>query len=80
MRIERGYRDDLAYIHDAGYGDIARDAAARLIKELSVLPSRAGTVVDVGCGTGILAQVVAEAGYDGGQSDVERLREARSRR
>lgn len=64
MPIESGYRDDLAYIHDAGYGDIARDAAARLIKELSGLGSLAGTVIDVGCGSGILAQALAEAGYD----------------
>lgn len=37
MTIENGYRDDLACIHDIGYGDIARGAATRLIKELSAL-------------------------------------------
>lgn len=62
MPIESGYRADLAYIHDVGHGAIARDAAARLIKELSGL-GRTGTVVDVGCGSGILAQAMTEAGY-----------------
>jgi len=47
--------DDLAYIHDHGYGQIARDAASRLIEELSALEFQTGTVVDFGCGSGILA-------------------------
>lgn len=63
MAIEPAYRDDLAYIHDVGHGAIARDAAARLIAELSGL-APAGTVVDIGCGSGILAQALTEAGYD----------------
>jgi SAM-dependent methyltransferase len=62
MPIESGYRADLAYIHDVGHGAIARDAAARLIKELAGL-GRTGTVVDVGCGSGILAQAMTEAGF-----------------
>jgi SAM-dependent methyltransferase len=62
MPIESGYRADLAYIHDVGHGAIARDAAARLVKELAGL-GRLGTVVDVGCGTGILAEAMTEAGY-----------------
>ena len=62
MPIESGYRDDLAYIHDVGHGAIARDAAARLVKELAGLGKK-GTVVDVGCGSGILAEAVTGAGY-----------------
>jgi len=64
MTIESAYREDLAYIHDTGYGDPARDAASRLINELTARGCRAGTVVDCGCGSGVLAQVVAAAGYD----------------
>ena len=63
MPIQSGYRADLAYIHDVGHGAIARDAAARLIKELSGL-GHTGTVVDVGCGSGILAQAMTGAGFD----------------
>lgn len=57
------YRGDLAYIHDAGYGDLARDAAKRLIEELTSTGHRAGTVVDLGCGSGILAAAASDAGY-----------------
>ena len=62
MLIDNGYRADLAYIHDVGHGALARDAAARLIKELAgVRPE--GVIVDVGCGSGILAEAMTEAGY-----------------
>jgi 2-polyprenyl-3-methyl-5-hydroxy-6-metoxy-1,4-benzoquinol methylase len=57
------YREDLAYIHDVGHGAIARDAAERLIAELAVARHPSGTVVDLGCGSGILAGALVEAGY-----------------
>jgi SAM-dependent methyltransferase len=57
------YREDLAYIHDVGHGAIARDAAERLIAELALARHPRGTVVDLGCGSGILAGAVVEAGY-----------------
>lgn len=57
------YREDLAYIHDAGYGALARDAAERLISELITSGHRNGTVVDLGSGSGILAGALVEAGY-----------------
>jgi SAM-dependent methyltransferase len=60
------YRDDLAYIHDAGFGHVAQNAAAELLKLLR--KNRNGRpasqqVVDLGCGSGILAQAVSAAGY-----------------
>jgi SAM-dependent methyltransferase len=58
------YGTDLAYIHDAGYGGIACDAARRLTEELARAGCREGTVVDLGCGSGILAHHVLQAGYD----------------
>ncbi|MEV5411928.1 class I SAM-dependent methyltransferase [Thermopolyspora sp. NPDC052614] len=53
------YNEDLAHVHDAGYGDLARAAATAL---LPLLPSNA-VVMDLGCGTGILAQRLSEAGH-----------------
>src|SRR5262245_3667903 len=58
------YRDDLAYIHDAGYGGLARNAAPLLREMLRDAGVVSGRVVDLGCGSGILSGVLAEAGYD----------------
>jgi SAM-dependent methyltransferase len=60
------YSADLASIHDAGFGHVAANAAVELLKQLRKLPKRGspGLVVDVGCGSGILAQAVSAAGYD----------------
>jgi SAM-dependent methyltransferase len=57
------YSDDLAYIHDAGHGDLARAAAATVLEQLRRAGRTGGRVVDLGCGTGILARVLADAGY-----------------
>jgi SAM-dependent methyltransferase len=57
------YEQDLAYIHDAGHGHLAKAAARRLIQELRTARLFTGTVVDVGCGSGILAREVTDAGY-----------------
>jgi SAM-dependent methyltransferase len=70
MPIEDAYRDDLAYIHDVGHGTIARAAAGRLVEELVGVECRAGTVVDLGCGSGILARALIEAGYHVVGTDV----------
>lgn len=60
------YRDDLAFIHDAGFGHVAQNAATELLKELARKRKTAQAslcVVDLGCGSGILAQAVSAAGY-----------------
>lgn len=57
------YDTDLSYIHDAGYGDLARAAAAELLHQLGIRGIGAGLVVDLGCGSGILAEILLEAGY-----------------
>jgi SAM-dependent methyltransferase len=51
------YGEDLAAIHDAGFGDWAHGAANVLLAH-----APPGLVVDLGCGTGILAQQVLRAG------------------
>src|SRR5579883_1889335 len=60
----RGYREDLAYIHDAGFGDLARSAASFLIDELHRSAMDHGLVIDLGCGSGILSEHLAAGGYD----------------
>ena len=61
--MDDAYRKDLAYIHDAGYGDFSRDAAQLLLSEMDASGFQDGTVMDLGCGSGILAAEVSDAGY-----------------
>ena len=58
------YGEDLAFIHDAGFGGVARDAAAFLLGALRRQGRGGGLVVDLGCGSGILAGELSAAGYD----------------
>jgi SAM-dependent methyltransferase len=58
------YREDLAYIHDAGFGSFARSAAPILLRALRRAGAERGLVIDLGCGSGILAAEIAAAGYD----------------
>jgi SAM-dependent methyltransferase len=62
--MKEAYRDDLAYIHDAGFGSIAREAASVLLDELRRRGVLRGLVIDLGCGSGILSRAVSDAGYD----------------
>ena len=59
-----GYSEDLAYIHDAGYGDFARGAAPALLGALRAHGITTGRVVDLGCGSGIWAALLLDAGYE----------------
>jgi SAM-dependent methyltransferase len=58
------YRQDLACIHDAGYGHFARAAAPVLREALRKRGLDSGLIVDLGCGSGILAAELSQAGYD----------------
>jgi SAM-dependent methyltransferase len=62
--MEDAYRDDLAYIHDAGFGKFARGAAEFLVNDLRGKGVGGGLVTDLGCGSGILAQQLAESGFE----------------
>ena len=57
------YRDDLAYIHDARFGEVARSAAPVLLGALERAGLQEGLVVDLGCGSGIFSEPLAAAGY-----------------
>jgi SAM-dependent methyltransferase len=58
------YRDDLAYIHDVGFGKFAEAAGPVLLEALGQSGIQNGLVIDLGCGSGILSRLVSEAGYD----------------
>jgi SAM-dependent methyltransferase len=74
------YRDDLAYIHDAGYGGLARSAAPVLLDALRRSGIERGLVIDLGCGSGILSQAVSAAGYDILGIDISAAMIAQARR
>jgi SAM-dependent methyltransferase len=68
-RVEVGdlvdaYKDDLAYIHDVGFGDFARNSAPGLLEILRQAGITTGLVVDLGCGSGLWARELVRAGYD----------------
>src|SRR5438067_1992152 len=58
------YRDDLAHIHDSGFGHYARNAAPLLFENLRSQGLHSGLVIDLGCGSGILSEAIAASGYD----------------
>jgi SAM-dependent methyltransferase len=58
------YGPEQAAIHHRDFGGLAANAAARLLGLLEERGLRQGTVVDLGCGSGILARIVSEAGYE----------------
>ena len=58
------YKDDLAYIHDVGFGDYARNSAPGLLGILRQAGITTGLVVDLGCGSGLWARELVSAGYD----------------
>jgi SAM-dependent methyltransferase len=57
------YAADLAYIHDVGYGGFARGAAPGLLALLRRHGITDGRIVDLGCGSGIWARALVDAGY-----------------
>jgi SAM-dependent methyltransferase len=58
------YGEDLARVHDEGFGHVARAAAGTLIDELRAAGLEDGLVVDLACGTGVTAELLTAAGYD----------------
>ena len=51
-------------MHDSGHGDFARDAAPGLLALLHAAGVRDGLVADLGCGSGVWAAALLDAGYD----------------
>jgi SAM-dependent methyltransferase len=63
MNQPAAYQSDLAYIHHHGYGQHAQEAAPAILKILRENNIKDGTVVDLGCGSGIWARALCDAGY-----------------
>lgn len=59
----KAYGDDLAYIHDVGFGWFARESAPGVLGMLRRAGIRGGRVVDLGCGSGLWAADLVRAGY-----------------
>jgi len=68
----KAYQSDLAYIHDAGFGDYARNSAPGLLAILRRAGIRSGLVIDLGCGSGIWAAELTRQGYDVLGIDISR--------
>jgi SAM-dependent methyltransferase len=66
------YKEDLAYIHDVGYGGFAAGAAPGLLALLRRNGIRDGLVIDLGCGSGIWARELGRAGYEVLGIDISR--------
>jgi SAM-dependent methyltransferase len=57
------YGEDLAYIHDAGHAEFALESAPGILEILAQNGIRDALVVDLGCGSGLLARELVDAGY-----------------
>lgn len=63
MSNTKAYEEDLAFIHDQGYGGFARGSAPGLLSHLRRAGVDDGRIVDLGCGSGIWARKLVDAGY-----------------
>ncbi len=57
------YDTDLAYVHDTGYGDFARSAAIMLKKLFNQEFHTRGLIIDLGCGSGIVAKELLDDNF-----------------
>jgi SAM-dependent methyltransferase len=57
------YGDDLAYIHDIGFNNFANGSAPGLLEILQQAEPEGNLIVDLGCGSGIWAAHLCQAGY-----------------
>jgi SAM-dependent methyltransferase len=62
--MTEAYDESLAYIHDVGFGDYARNSAPGLLEILRQAGIATGLVVDLGCGSGLWACELDSADYD----------------
>ncbi|MBW4566459.1 MAG: class I SAM-dependent methyltransferase [Tolypothrix carrinoi HA7290-LM1] len=61
--MQEYYKEDLAFIHDAGFYDYALKSAPGILSILAQNKIQSGLVVDLGCGSGLSAQEFVLADY-----------------
>jgi len=57
------YGEDLAYVHHVGFTQALRHAVPHLLSTLRQHGVTSGTVVDLGCGSGVWTRALTNAGY-----------------
>jgi SAM-dependent methyltransferase len=77
VTAEPYYRDDLALVHDRGYGFHGDRCAPGILALLE--PVRGGCVLEIGCGTGALTRHLLAAGYQVLATDASPAMLARAR-
>jgi SAM-dependent methyltransferase len=63
MTTAQRYEEDLAYIHHVGFSDLARSATPWVLETLRKAGIREGSIVELGCGSGLLLAALGAAGY-----------------
>ena len=62
--MKNWYREDLAYIHDVGFSDYALKSFPDILNTLQNNKINEGLIVELGCGSGLLAHKLVAANYD----------------
>jgi SAM-dependent methyltransferase len=57
------YNKELSYIHDRYFTDIAFNASQYILKLLNKDKQKQKTIIDLGCGSGLLAKILTENNY-----------------
>ena len=68
----KAYRENLAYIHDVGFGSFVERAAPTLLDILQGVGINDGLVVDLGCGSGSWGRHLVDGGYSVLGIDISR--------
>lgn len=63
MKTKSFYKKNLAHIHDTGFSFFAEGASKGILEILEKHDIHNGHIVDLGCGSGILAKNLTEYGY-----------------
>ncbi len=67
-----GYGEDLAFVHESGFTQLAEAAARMVLDEIGppAAAERRGLAVDLGCGGGTLLRELVDAGFEGWGVDL----------